>query len=162
MLVYRVAQKPFAGDLTGEGARIAGGRWNPKGLAVIYTSDHPALAMLEVLAYLETVALPPELQLVTISVPDDATIYAPAPEELPITWDARPHKPSSADFGAKWVREGIAAILKVPSVMTPYGVSCNLLLNPSHPELTGKLTATSCDWDLDTRIAEKILKATRS
>ena len=31
----------------GEGARVEGGRWNPKGVAVVYLSDHPALAALE-------------------------------------------------------------------------------------------------------------------
>ncbi|HTH19992.1 MAG TPA: RES domain-containing protein, partial [Candidatus Udaeobacter sp.] len=37
---------------TGEGARIYGGRWNSRGTAVIYVSEHESLAALELLVHL--------------------------------------------------------------------------------------------------------------
>ena len=82
MQVYRVARRKFAIDLTGKGARTAGRRWNPKGMAVIYTSEHSALALPRSCA-------PIGLQLATITIPDEVKIYSPSLEELPGNWDVR-------------------------------------------------------------------------
>ena len=38
---------------TGEGARVYGGRWNSRGTAVIYVSEHESLAALELLVHNE-------------------------------------------------------------------------------------------------------------
>ena len=37
---------------TGEGARVYGGRWNSRGTAVIYVSEHESLAALELFVHL--------------------------------------------------------------------------------------------------------------
>ena len=51
MRVWRLVDKEFVADAwTGQGARIYGGRWNAPGTAVVYCSEQPALAVLEVLA----------------------------------------------------------------------------------------------------------------
>ena len=152
MQVYRVAPKRYALDLTGEGARIAGARWNPKGMAVIYTAEHSALAMLEMMAHLDRSCAPKGLQLATITIPAGIRIYSPSREELPEDWDARPKKMSAVLFGKKWLKEADAPVLKVPSVMTPYGEGWNLLLNPSHPDLLGKMSVTVSDWFVDPRL----------
>lgn len=152
MQVYRVAPRKYAMDLAGEGARIAGGRWNPKGMAVIYTAEHSALAMLEMMAHLDRSCAPKGLQLATITIPDAIAIYSPTLDNLPADWDARPKKMSAVLFGKKWLKEADAPVLKVPSVMTPYGEGWNLLLNPSHPELLGKMDITVSDWLVDPRL----------
>lgn len=51
MKVYRIAKKDFVGDLTGEGARLFGGRWNKKGMRVLYTSKSRSLATVEYLVH---------------------------------------------------------------------------------------------------------------
>jgi hypothetical protein len=53
----------------GEGARRVGGRWNHPGTAVVYTADHAALAVLEVLAHLDQV--PTDYVLIMATVPAD-------------------------------------------------------------------------------------------
>jgi RES domain-containing protein len=152
MQVYRVAPSKFAMDLTGEGARVAGGRWNPKGMPVIYTAEHSALAMLEIMAHLDRSCAPQGLQLATITIPDDVKIYAPTLADLPEDWAARPKKMSAVLFGKKWLQDSTASVLKVPSVMTPYGEGWNLLLNPLHPELFGKMSVTVREWAVDQRL----------
>lgn len=152
MLVYRVAPRKFARDLTGEGARIAGGRWNPKGMALLYTAENSALAMLEIMAHLDRSCAPVGLQLATIAIPDDIEIFTPALERLPEGWDARPKRISSVLFGKKWLQDADVPVLKVPSIMTPYGEGWNLLLNPSHPDLLGKMSVTVRDWIVDPRL----------
>ena len=45
MLVYRLCKSTYIADpLSAEGARRVGGRWNPKGFPILYTSATPELA----------------------------------------------------------------------------------------------------------------------
>ena len=52
MIVWRLADPRYARDLSGEGSRLMGGRWNAPGHAVLYVSSHLSLAVLETLAHL--------------------------------------------------------------------------------------------------------------
>ena len=45
---WRLARKRYA-DLSGEGARLKGGRWNSPGRAVVYMAEDAALPLIEVL-----------------------------------------------------------------------------------------------------------------
>lgn len=152
MVLFRVAMKAFASDLTGEGARRGGGRWNPSGIPVIYTAEHSSLAALEILAHFDRSCAPARLQLATITIPDKVTIYSPSQADLPPHWNARPLAMSTVEFGRKWLERGDASVLKVPSVMLPYGKGWNFVLNPLHPELVGRMTVTVVDWDVDPRL----------
>jgi len=60
-------------DLSGPGGLKASGRWHEKGRHVVYTSDHPASALLEAMVHLEIdfEDLPDTYQLLEIDVPDD-------------------------------------------------------------------------------------------
>ena len=49
---WRFAKQPYANDLSGEGAKRAGGRWNSRGFPVVYLAEHPALALVEIRAHL--------------------------------------------------------------------------------------------------------------
>ncbi len=52
---WRIFKKKHrASAFAGEGARRFGGRWNSKGVAIIYTSGTVSLAVLEILVHLET------------------------------------------------------------------------------------------------------------
>ena len=102
MLLYRVAMKKFAIDLSGEGARLAGGRWNSKGTPLIYTSDQPALAFLEVYAGMSPLNLPPTLQLVVLNIPDDWGIRQIDAATLPSGWNAHPPRHATMRLGDAW------------------------------------------------------------
>jgi hypothetical protein len=53
MRVYRLAKARHAGSsLDRSGAKTHGGRWNSKGVALVYTSDTVSLAALELLVHL--------------------------------------------------------------------------------------------------------------
>jgi len=157
MKVYRVAPKKYATDLSGEGARLAGGRWNPRGAPIIYTAEQASLALLETIPSFDlSSSLPPYIQLVTIEIPDSVSILELPEKELPTDWKAFPHKLSTVRIGQKWIVESKAAVLKVPSVMVPYGLGWNHLLNPLHSELHDRMSATLQDWEIDKRIVVKL------
>ena len=124
MMAWRLCRAPFA-DLTGEGARRYGGRWNRPGKPVIYAASSAALAVLEVRVRLD---LPPEL------LPDDYVLLTIDLRDLPI--EEVIHMPTDpAAFGDEWLRERRSAVLQVPSVIVPE--SANLLFNPAHPDAAG-------------------------
>ena len=39
MKLYRLTKAVYSNDLSGKGAEIAGGRWNSKGIALLYTAN---------------------------------------------------------------------------------------------------------------------------
>jgi RES domain-containing protein len=130
-----------ADGLSGEGAKRTGGRWNERGVPVIYTSETRALACLETVVHLNAGGLPLNRYLVAVTIPDD--VWASARREsafgLAVGWDAEPAGRASVRFGTDWIRSGSSALLVVPSVVVPE--EFNTLLNPRHPASSG-ITAT--------------------
>lgn len=132
MRVYRLsAPKHAKTSLSGEGARLFGGRWNPRGLAMVYTSEHLSLAVLENLVHLEAAQLRPARTALTIDVPD-REVEVLAPSELPRNWRAARSQRLLQNLGKAWLTERRSLALKVPSAVIPQ--EHNVLLNPSHPK----------------------------
>lgn len=121
MLAWRLSRVPFA-DLSGEGARRYGGRWNRPGRPVVYAASSAALAVLEVRVHLD---LPPEL------LPDDYLLLTIDTGDLAIEEVVGlPDDPAA--FGDAWLRDQRSPVLQVPSLIVPE--SSNILFNPAHPD----------------------------
>src|SRR4051812_46061807 len=87
MFVYRIVKsKARTNDLSGTGAFRAGGRWNSKGIYMLYTSENSSLAYLESLVHFEEPNIPPNLYIVKIEVVDHSKIYLPGDPEYPDNW----------------------------------------------------------------------------
>lgn len=157
MLLYRVTPQPYAHDLSGRGAQLYGGRWNPKGWAALYTAESAASAMLEYLPHFSETCAPPDLVLVTIEAPDTMTIQHIDAASLPDRWNARPPATGTALLGKEWLQLGKAVALRVPSIMLPYGKAWNLVLNPGHPEYDGIRVVEVVPLPVDPRLAEKLV-----
>jgi RES domain-containing protein len=125
---FRIARTPYA-DLSGEGARLYGGRWNRPGLPAVYTASSRALSVLEMLVHLQPRRLPRDLQLFTIEMPDDAPSEVLAAERFPPDWRAIGSS-FCLDAGDEWLRRGREAVLWVPSAVVPD--EYNAILNPNH------------------------------
>jgi RES domain-containing protein len=132
MQAYRLC-RPVYFDLDGEGARLHGGRWNPRGLAMVYTSESRALAVLETLVHGGAEFLPRDLALLTIDIPDTCAVEDISVRELPNHWNSYPAPSALAAVGSAWLARGAALALRVPSVIVPE--EHNLLLNPLHAEM---------------------------
>lgn len=66
-----------ANDLSGTGAKNTGGRWNPIGIAVTYTSENISLAVHETIVHLRSGGLPLSRYLVRVDVPNRTCSLTP-------------------------------------------------------------------------------------
>ena len=141
-----------AEDLGGIGAKMTGGRWNRKGMALVYASSSRALACLETLVHLRAGDLPLNRYLVCIYIPDDiwTARHALTEKTAPVGWDALPTGKVSLDYGENWIAWGIAAVLEVPSVIVPE--ESNILINPRHPDAMRISAVKHHKWHYDPRI----------
>lgn len=73
MKVYRLTKRKYANDLTGQGAKVVGGRWNSKGNSILYTASSVSLALLEVLVHLPVYSNL-DFVIVEIEIPDDLIV----------------------------------------------------------------------------------------
>ncbi len=132
MIVYRMAKSTCSSDLSGKGAEKTGGRWNSKGIAVIYTSESRALCTTEIAVHIPLGILPKDFQLVSIDIPTSVKILSLSARDLPSNWDAIPHAGETQELGDQFVRQNKQAVLKVPSAVVRG--EYNYLINPGHKE----------------------------
>lgn len=130
MRLYRLAKTARANDLTGEGAKRAGGRWNYVGTSVIYTAQNGPLAVLEVLQYIEVTDVH-KFSMLTIEVPDDALITHIDKNSLPDGWQRFPYPSETKEIGRLWAEKENTLLLEVSSAVYPD--ESNWLINPLHP-----------------------------
>jgi len=108
-----------------------------------YLSEHPALAMLEVLVHLDLPydLLPNDYVLLTVVVPDDLATKG-------IDHFEPPDDPT--EYGTNWLLKGESAVLWVPSAVLPQ--SYNLLLNPRHADMKRIAVEAIEPFKLDARL----------
>jgi RES domain-containing protein len=132
VIVYRLVHPRHSRTaFSGEGAYLAGGRWNSPGVRVVYTSSSIALAVLEVLAYRKARAPLPARHLYRVTLEVDHITWL-SPAQLPADWMAYPHPASTQAIGDAWVKTGATLALAVPSVLAP--PEYNIILNCVHPD----------------------------
>jgi RES domain-containing protein len=153
-MLYRVTSQVFASDLSGRGAQMYGGRWNPKGMAALYTAETPAQALLEFLPHFPETCAPPNLVLVTIRTPENLSIEEIRKNDLPDNWDAKPPTILTAIIGREWLAKGASAALRVPSVMLPFGKAWNMVLNPAHTQCSGLEVIEVVSISVDPRLKQ--------
>jgi RES domain-containing protein len=154
MRVFRLAkEKPGkyrADDLSGNGAALAGGRWNPRGFPVLYTCCHASTAVLEARIHASGLLPTANLYWVTLAVPDKAASAAYVPD-LPDDWNALDRDPASTvDIARKWLEDGKRPVMRVPSVVCPN--DHNLILNPAHAAMKQVQVLDKQLFDLDRRL----------
>jgi RES domain-containing protein len=126
-----VKQKHTRAAFTGEGARRYGGRWNSKGVPIVYVAQSQSLAALEMLVHLDSgellkyyVAIPVTFEEHLVSHLDSSS--------LPKNWKAYPAPNRLHTIGDAWASARKSVVLRIPSVIVPS--ESNFLLNPAHPD----------------------------
>lgn len=129
MIVYRIGKTKHVNDITGEGAKLFGGRWNHKSVPCIYTSESRALALLEYTVNINIEEIPRALSMLTFEIPT-ADIEIIRENKLPGNWRQSPAPSSTKDFGTHLLKTSVHAVLKIPSSIIPQ--EYNYILNPLH------------------------------
>lgn len=134
MEIYRISQELFAEDLSGNGSRLFGGRWNSEGYFALYTSSTRSMALLETLAHTPAKMLDiKNYQLISLFVPDSAGTGKVLLSSLPEFWDAPDTRSFTKKIGDAFLKENTNLLLEVPCVLMPEEV--NYVLNPLHKDM---------------------------
>jgi RES domain-containing protein len=144
-----VAALHAAKAFTGEGALLAGGRWNSKGGRMVYTASTLSLAALEILVHAEF----PEIGLEYVSIPvevEKENIQKLPDAKLPKDWQVEPSPVSTRKIGDAWLASGHSAVLEVPSKIIP--AEKNYLLNPLHADFSKLRIGKKSRFSFDARL----------
>ena len=131
LTVWRLVTARFADTaFSGDGARLYGGRWNRKGVPLVYAAGSQSLAMLEMLVQDEP--LRARYVMIRARIPKEVRIRHLKIDELPHDWRDLAARDQLQKIGTEWARQRTGAVLSVPSTVIPS--ESNYLLNPLHPD----------------------------
>ncbi len=153
MKIYRLTKSKYAFDLSGKGAELAGGRWNRKGKAVLYTSQSRALCTAEIAVHTPLGNIPTDYEIVEITIPDGVEIKEIGTSELPPDWKSIPQSHSTQEIGDKFLSENKYLVFRVPSVVVQGDF--NFLINPAHRLFYEVEITLTEPFDFDTRLFSK-------
>ncbi|MET4160964.1 MAG: RES family NAD+ phosphorylase [Marinobacterium sp.] len=150
---WRIADPAFASTpeamLSGEGAFLYGGRWNSKGVRVVYLGTSLAQAALELLVHLRR----PDIlrQYAKLEVSFDAALVTHIDlNDLPDNWNSPQLASAVRNVGDNWVKDEISLVMQVPSAAI-HG-EYNYLLNPAHPDISKIRVGAITQFDYDPRL----------
>lgn len=128
---WRLTTAKFAAAaFSGEGARRYGGRWNPKGIPIVYTAGSLSLALLELMV--QDQPLRASYVAFACEISEEVKVARIDAGRLPPDWRRASGIGACQKLGAEWFSSGRTALLAVPSAVIPH--ETNYLLNPGHPD----------------------------
>lgn len=150
MRCWRICRRRYAAAATsGDGARLYGGRWNSRGVRVVYASTSLALAAIETFVNLEPRFQPTDFVSIEAEIPADVQVEKVTLNLLPPHWQ-RSRDESLHRFGDNWIRAGRAVALLVPAATIPG--EWNVLLNPVHVEFSRIKCGAPKPFEFDVRM----------
>lgn len=149
MEVYHLGKTKFANQLTGEGAKLHGGRWNLIGSPCMYASESKALCVLEYLANVKADDMPSSLSITVYSLPDKSW-KAFDITDLPKNWFQIPAPEETKRWGTQHLKANKFLALKIPSAIL--SSEFNFLLNPLHADFKKVKIKEVHSFTFDTRI----------
>jgi RES domain-containing protein len=144
-----VSERHARTAFSGEGARMFEGRWNSRGVRMVYCSESLALAALEILVHTQPVIPRQNYRAFRVSWRDKLMTRIEL-KTLPVGWDAQPPGPTSKKLGDDWIKSGRSLVLSVPSVIVPQ--ERTFLLNPHHRDFSQLKIAGFGRFALDRRL----------
>jgi RES domain-containing protein len=150
VIAWRIVKARHAiNAFDGEGARLAGGRWNSPGSPVVYTAGSAALAALEMLVHVGRGATLPAYVLIACSF-EETLVSRVDRSRLPAHWRSYPAPPELQLLGDEWLKSNTSPVLEVPSALIP--TEPNYLLNPRHRNFDAVALSPPEPFDLDLRL----------
>lgn len=113
------------------GAALTGGRWNPRGVAVLYTTVTFSGGILELVAHVSHPRRPPRNHIATLIEVSSAGGVTRVEEPYPSGWNDPYDYSVTQQISVDWLESGEALSLDVPSVPGA-PIERNLVLNARH------------------------------
>lgn len=121
------------------------GRWHRQGTPIVYCTDHPSTALLEILVHATRQTVPETYQLIEIDVPEGIETIEPV---IGDGWDKDVE--STRRQGADFLSANRHALMKIPSAIMPK--ASNYLLNPNHDDAPRITIAGVYRYPFDSRL----------
>jgi len=150
MKVYRITKEKYASDLSGKGAELFGGRWNPIGIPALYTSENRALSILELLVHTPKEIVPPKYIILTLEIPTKLESKIIKIDELQDNWDSLQTNDWTQELGLRYFTDRDAIGIKVPSAIIK--LENNIVLNPRHKSYHKIKIVDSSEFVFDERL----------
>lgn len=148
--VWRIVREKYLDKaLTGEGAKLWGGRWNPVGQPAVYCAGHLSLGILEMIVHLDEYIDIHRFVAVPVSF-EEKSVWTLSSDQLPGGWNELPIGPASIAVGEKWLNEKKHMVLSVPSIIVP--LEHNYIIDPLHIDFTSIESGTPRKIRLDPRL----------
>jgi RES domain-containing protein len=129
---------------------LAGGRWNSRGKAVLYTSQSRALCTTEIAVHTPLGNIPTDYEIVEMTIPDSVMVKEVEISDLPFDWKSIPHSHSTQEIGDKFISDNEFLIFKVPSVIVRG--EFNFLINPVHGKFNEVEINSITKFEFDVRL----------
>lgn len=150
MKVYRITKEKYAKDISGKGAELFGGRWNPIGIPALYTSENRALSILELLVHTPKEIVPPKYIILTLEIPNKLEDGIIKITELKDNWNTLQTNDWTQELGLKYFRTHNVVGIKVPSAIIE--MENNIVLNPMHKSYHKIKIIDSSEFIFDERL----------
>ncbi|WP_346881624.1 RES family NAD+ phosphorylase [uncultured Algibacter sp.] len=150
MKIYRIAKQQFISDLSGEGARLYGGRWNKPGHNMLYCSKQLSLSVLELLVHVDYQFINQNFWFIEIEIPEVIDIPKVPSKILKQDWRHNPPLELTQNYGTDWLKSNKKLALSVPSAVLPN--EHNILLNPNHIDFKNVQITKKEILDIDARV----------
>lgn len=154
MIAYRLAAKAYIDDLSGSGAKLFGGRWNPAGCPCIYASQNLSLALLEKYVHAEFRESMERLALLRIDIPDDDNlVFHVDDQQLKKNWI------NDISY-SQWIGEQILSDPEIIAFTAPSAIvpsERNVILNPSAHKIGDIRFLPLADFSTDLRLLTRLL-----
>ena len=148
MIVYRITNSLFKDDISGNGAKIKGARWNLQGSSMLYTAENISLCILELLVHIGLQDIQNFYNLLTIAIPDSASVTEISIGKLKPNW--LEDEDYTAFMGTEFLKNNANLVLKVPSAIIDE--EHNLLINPYHVDFKKIKIKKSDEFIFDERL----------
>ncbi len=148
MIVYRLTNGAFTKDLSGNGAKLYGGRWNSPGFNALYTTENISLAVLEILVHVHQYNIPLNYHLLAIEIPDNIIPTLINTKSLKRSW--KNDTGYSQFIGDEFLKTSANLLLKVPSAIIEQ--EHNFIINPTHKDISKIKIIASHLFEFDKRL----------
>lgn len=154
MELYRITLSKYAKQLYAPGYP---GRWNSKGIEVIYCSWSRSLACLENLVHRSNVVLSNRFSVMVIELGESVNHSIVDPVELSKNWYmTTPISYRECQMiGDSWYHKNESCLLQVPSAIIIK--EFNFVINPNHPDFKNVKLVGLEDFSFDNRIFQNQL-----